>query len=153
MKKIETFETHSAKETQKAGQLLAKEIYSNKISDSALIFCLNGDLGGGKTTFLQGFAKGLGIKEKILSPTFVILKRFSLFNKHYKNFYHIDAYRIEDPKEMLLLGFKGILKDPKNIIAIEWAEKIKKILPKNCITLNFDVVKRDNRKISLKYYG
>jgi len=152
MKKQEIFITKNANQTKKTGELLAKEIILSSPGSKSVVITLNGYLGGGKTTFLQGFAKGLGIKEKILSPTFVILKRFKLpKNKNYYNFYHIDCYRVQGPKEMLLLGFKEILKDSKNIICIEWAERIKNILPKEAITLQFDVVEKDKRKITLKY--
>ncbi|MFH1582324.1 MAG: tRNA (adenosine(37)-N6)-threonylcarbamoyltransferase complex ATPase subunit type 1 TsaE [bacterium] len=153
MEKKKIFITKNANQTKKLGEFLAREIVLSKAEKKALVFSLNGCLGGGKTTFLQGFAKGLGIKEKILSPTFVILKRFKLVKeKNYNNFYHIDCYRIQGSKEMLLLEVKDILKDPKNIVAIEWAERIKNILPKEAIVLQFDFIKKDKRKITLKYH-
>ncbi|GAH10373.1 unnamed protein product [marine sediment metagenome] len=71
---------------------------------------------------MQGFSKGLGIKEKILSPTFVIMKKFQVPGKKIVHwFYHIDCYRIRKPKELSDLGFKEIISNPKNIVAIEWA--------------------------------
>jgi len=152
MEKKEIFITKNTNQTKKTGEFLAKEILLSGPRKEASTISLNGYLGGGKTTFLQGFAKGLGIKEKILSPTFVILKRFKLpKNKNYNNFYHIDCYRIQSPKEMLSLGLKDILKDSKNIVGVEWAERIKNILPKEAITLQFDVIEKDKRKITLKY--
>jgi tRNA threonylcarbamoyladenosine biosynthesis protein TsaE len=131
--------TNSAKETQELGAKLAKEILK-KPSKSALVIGLQGNLGGGKTTFLQGFAKGLGIKEKILSPTFVIQKRFG-------NFYHIDCYRINQPEEILELGWEKIISNPKNIIAVEWPEKIKKYLPKIVIYIGFEFIDENKRDI------
>jgi tRNA threonylcarbamoyladenosine biosynthesis protein TsaE len=151
MEKKETFETRSPKETQKAGELLAKEIISSPLSRSARVVCLNGDLGGGKTTFLQGFAKGLSVKEKILSPTFVILKRFGL-KGNYKNFYHMDCYRLQGVKDLSPLSFKSILKDSRNIIAIEWARNIKAALPKDSMVIEFDFLGKKERRITLKYY-
>jgi tRNA threonylcarbamoyladenosine biosynthesis protein TsaE len=151
MEKKEIFKTKGPKETQRAGELLAKEIILSPLSKSAKVVCLNGDLGGGKTTFLQGFAKGLCTKEKILSPTFVILKRFGLKGS-YKNFYHMDCYRLQGVKDLPLLGFKSILKDPRNIIAIEWAKNIKSALPKDSIVLEFDFLGKKERRITLKYY-
>jgi len=112
-------------------------------------------LGGGKTTFLQGFAKKLGIKEKILSPTFVIMRKFKIRENSCPNsckfvgFYHIDCYRIEKPKEILDLGFREIIQDPQNIMAIEWAEKIKKILPKNTLWINFKFISQAKREITV----
>ena len=137
--------TKSFKQTQKLGESLALQFCSGqakKIKDKkpAIVLGLQGDLGGGKTTFLQGFAKGLGIKEKILSPTFVIMKKFKISNLKFRYLYHFDCYRINRPKEILELGFKGIVSNPENIVAIEWAERIKKILPQSTIIIKFDFV-------------
>ncbi len=134
-------------QTKKLGEILAKEILRTKIKKTAFVIGLEGDLGGGKTTFLQGFAKGLGVKEKILSPTFVILKRLKVQDGRFKDFYHIDCYRIQKPKEILDLGFKEIISNPKNIVAIEWADRIGKILPKNSIILKFEFIGQNKRKI------
>ncbi len=116
----------------------------------ALVLGLEGDLGGGKTTFLQGFAKGLGIKEKITSPTFVIIKRFYVPYSIFHDFYHIDCYRIRKPKEIFNLGLKEIISNPRNIVAIEWADRIKKILPKNVLFLKFGFVGKTSRKIIIQ---
>lgn len=138
--------TKSAKETQRLGIELAQKILKLPLKKSAVILGLQGNLGGGKTTFLQGFAKGLGIKEKILSPTFVICKKFkipsvvksTLSRKfHDGHFFHFDCYRINKPEEILELGLKEIISDPKNIVAIEWPEKIKKVLPEDAIIVKF----------------
>ncbi|MDO8436481.1 MAG: tRNA (adenosine(37)-N6)-threonylcarbamoyltransferase complex ATPase subunit type 1 TsaE [bacterium] len=152
--------TNNILQTKKAGRDLAKKIIKNKPQKRAVVLGLKGDLGGGKTTFLQGFSKGLGIKEKILSPTFVILKKFKIQNprlcqgyggqEKFKYFYHIDCYRIQSPKEILDLGFSKILSEPKSIIAVEWAERIKKILPKNILWLEFDFINKNTRKITIK---
>jgi len=136
-----TYKTNSPAETKKLGQRLAKEILKTR-AEQAVVLALKGDLGSGKTTFLQGFAKGLGIKEKITSPTFVILKRFN-------DFYHFDCYRINEPEEILELGFKKIIANPENIIAIEWPERIKEILPKNIIKIKFEFISPVARKIKL----
>jgi tRNA threonylcarbamoyladenosine biosynthesis protein TsaE len=137
------YTTTSSEETQKIGQDLAKEILSLPKSKAAKILCLKGNLGGGKTTFLQGFANGLGIKEKIFSPTFVIMKR-------YDNFYHIDCYRINKPDDILELDFENIIKNSENIVAIEWPEKIKNVLPKDIIKINFKFIDENQREINLK---
>jgi tRNA threonylcarbamoyladenosine biosynthesis protein TsaE len=141
--------THSL-QTKKLGEKLAKEILKTKSKKKAVIVGLEGDLGSGKTTFLQGFAKGLGIKEKILSPTFIIMKKFKIKVSRFKNFYHIDCYRISKPKEILNLGFKKIISNPKNIIAIEWADQIKEILPKNTLILKFEFIEKIKRKIKYR---
>lgn len=143
--------TTAPRQTQKLGEILAKEALKTKLKKGALILGLEGDLGGGKTTFLQGFAKGLGTKEKILSPTFIILKRFKIKGLRFKCFYHIDCYRIEKPKEILDLGFKEVISNPKNIVTIEWAERIQKILPAGTIILKFELINQKTRKITVGF--
>jgi tRNA threonylcarbamoyladenosine biosynthesis protein TsaE len=142
--------TNSPSQTKKLGELLAKKILSMKPRKTAFVIGLEGDLGGGKTTFLQGFAKGLGIKQKILSPTFLIMRKFKIKNLKFKIFYHIDCYRIKKPKEILDLGFKEIIQNPQNIVAVEWADQIRKIMPKNTIILRFEFVNKKTRKIVVK---
>lgn len=149
------FSTNSSFRTKKLGEALAREILRTKIKKKkAFIIGLTGALGGGKTTFLQGFTKGLGIKEKILSPTFVIMKKFKIPNSQYQpqysNFYHIDCYRIKKSKEILDLELKEIIFHPQNLVAIEWAGRIKKIIPRNAIWVNFEFVAEKTRKITVK---
>lgn len=139
--------TNSPSQTRKIGKILAKEILETPLRKKAIVLGLGGDLGGGKTTFLQGFAKGLGIKEKILSPTFVIMKKFQILNSKFKNFYHFDCYRISKTKEILNLGFKEIIFNPQNIVAVEWANRIRKIMPKNTIWISFELINEKKRKI------
>jgi len=136
----------SKKQTQDFAKKIAKKIIAGKISR---IVALIGDLGAGKTAFAQGFARALGIREKILSPTFVILKKFESAKIKDKQFYHIDCYRIAKPKEILDLGFKKIVADPKNIVLVEWADKIKKIIPKNSLIIKFEHLRKNKRKITL----
>lgn len=148
---MSTHVTKNSTETQNVGKELAKKIIKNSLKKQAVVLALSGNLGAGKTTFLQGFAKGLGIKEKILSPTFVVQKRFTLKNKTFKNFYHIDCYRLKNEKDILHLGFAKMLENPENIIAIEWPGKIKKILPKKNISLKFKHIKEGQRELTLKF--
>jgi tRNA threonylcarbamoyladenosine biosynthesis protein TsaE len=145
-----TIESKSVSQTKKLGKILAEESLRT-FTSKALVFGLIGDLGGGKTTFLQGFAKGLGLREKILSPTFVIMRKFKIENSKskIKNFYHIDCYRIKNTKEMLNLGFKEMISDPQNLIVIEWADRIKRMLPPDALILKFDFVDQKTRKITV----
>ena len=151
--KPETLEiiTDSASETQKAGEILAQEITKSKLENKkALVIGLEGELGSGKTTFVQGLAKGLKIKERITSPTFVILKKFDLRPAtHFQNFYHIDCYRFTSADQLIDLGFREIMNQPENLIVIEWAERVKKILPKNSLWIAFKHLGQDKRRISL----
>lgn len=148
--KEKTFFSMSPLQTKKLGKRLAKEISKAPLAKGALTLGLIGDLGSGKTTFLKGFAQGLKVKSKILSPTFVIIKRFPLTRLPFANFYHIDCYRIQDPKELLALGLREIMDDPKNMVAVEWAEKIKKLLPPDVSILKFKLSGEQKRKITLK---
>ena len=137
------FISKSTEETQKIAKLLAEEILKAPLKKKARVLALTGNLGGGKTTFLQGFAQEMGIKEKINSPTFVIMKRF-------KNFYHFDCYRIQKQKDILDLGFEKIINNPKNIVAIEWADKIKKIIPKDTLWIKFEHLGGNKRRIMIE---
>lgn len=159
--------TKSFTQTQKLGEKLAKEILNSELGDSAVVLGLQGELGTGKTTFLQGFAKGLGIEEKILSPTFILMKKFKIPKKVYKTdyfsnrrsstikvitsqyFYHIDCYRLKNEEDLEVLGFEEIILNPQNIVAIEWPEKIKSFLPKNTILIKFEHSGGDERKIMI----
>ncbi len=135
------YTSHSAEETKKIAANLAKKIPQGVIA-------LNGNLGAGKTTFVQGFAKGLGIKEKIISPTFVLIRQHKIPNFK-KTLYHIDLYRIEDTEKFKQIGLEEILSNQNNIVLIEWAEKIKKFLPKSTIRINLENIDHDKRLITI----
>jgi tRNA threonylcarbamoyladenosine biosynthesis protein TsaE len=143
--------TNNYQETKIFAKKIAKNILKNNHQkEKATIIALEGDLGAGKTTFVQGFAEELKIKEKILSPTFLIIKRFNIKNEIFRNFFHIDCYRIKKTDEIISLDFKKIISNPKNIVLIEWANKIKKILPKGILKIKFDILNQNKRKISVE---
>ena len=129
--------TNSAKETKRLGYMMAKRFPKNKS-----VLALKGNLGSGKTTFLQGFAKGLGVKEKILSPTFVLFKHFKGKNR---DFYHFDCYRVKG-KDLNSLGFKDIISNPRNIVAVEWPRTK---LPK-AVVIEFQFLDKNKRRIIIK---
>jgi len=116
-----------------------------------LVVALHGDLGSGKTTFLQFFARSLGVKEKVLSPSFLIMKTFKLPKKVrcFKFLVHIDTYRIKKAKELLDLGLKNILNDKETIVAVEWPEKVSKYLPLNTRHIYFETISDKERKIRI----
>jgi tRNA threonylcarbamoyladenosine biosynthesis protein TsaE len=139
---MERFFTKNEKETQRLAQILAKEILKTpKQIKTAVVIGLEGNLGAGKTTFVQAFAKGMGIKKRLTSPTFVLMKK-------YNNLYHLDCYRIKDSQDILALDFTEIISNSQNIILIEWVEKIKRILPKNRIWIKFKVIGKKERLIT-----
>ena len=139
--------TNSVQETKKIGQIFGQEVLKNNLTNKAFIVGLKGDLGGGKTVFLQGFAKGLKIKERVLSPTFIISRKFLITKSKFINFYHIDCYRINNSSEILSLDFKKIISENQNIIALEWADKVRKFLPKNIVWLEFKYQGKNKREI------
>ncbi|MFA5086996.1 MAG: tRNA (adenosine(37)-N6)-threonylcarbamoyltransferase complex ATPase subunit type 1 TsaE [Candidatus Paceibacterota bacterium] len=132
--------------TQALGENLAEKAKPGRI---ARIFCLRGDLGAGKTTFLQGFGRGLKIKERIQSPTFIIMSRTPLKGQAFKDFFHFDCYRLDSPQEIIKLGFEEIISNPENIIAIEWPEKIEKFLPPKTTEIIFKILEENQRKITI----
>ncbi|MDP2951081.1 MAG: tRNA (adenosine(37)-N6)-threonylcarbamoyltransferase complex ATPase subunit type 1 TsaE, partial [bacterium] len=118
----------------KLGEKIAKELLKKGPNETATYICLEGNLGAGKTTFAKGFAQGLGIKDIITSPTFVILKKFKIPNYklstiYYQLFYHIDAYRLQNSEDAKVLGLPEIFSDPHSIVLIEWPNNLKDLLP------------------------
>lgn len=115
---MQIIKTNNEKETKDLAGKLAKNFMEGGI------IALQGELGAGKTTFAQGFAQGLGIKSKIISPTFLIIRQYPIPNQ--KNFfYHIDLYRLEKV-DIKSSGLDEIFSDPKNIVLIEWSERLRK---------------------------
>lgn len=135
--------THSAKQTAREGFKLGARI---KKSKKPIILALTGDLGSGKTTFTQGLARGLGIKDRLVSPTFILLRSYPVDSN--KTLHHLDLYRLEDPSEILILGISDLWRDPRNIIVIEWAEKISELLPQNTHWIKFSGISHDEREIN-----
>jgi len=139
--------TKSQQETSRIAKLLAQEIKRKPLTNKkALIIGLEGELGSGKTTFIKAVAKGLGIKRRLTSPSFVLMKK-------YRNFYHIDCYRIKNYKDILALDFQEIVSNPQNIILIEWAERIRKILPKDAIRIRFKILSERQRRVIISNYS
>jgi len=129
----------NAKETGRIASILATEVKNLESKKSAVVIALKGNLGAGKTTFVQGFARALGIKENVLSPTFVLLKTYKIKNvRNLKHLTHIDCYRVDSPKELEHIGFSKMLKDGDAVVLIEWAEKVKNVLPKDTLWIRFN---------------
>lgn len=135
-------ETFSAKETFELGYKLGTEAVSGEV------YCLDGDLGVGKTVFTQGFAKGLGIKEPINSPTFTIVQEY---NEGRLKLNHFDVYRIGDVSEMDEIGYEEYFYSD-GVCLIEWGHLIGEILPEDTkyITITKDLPKGfDYRRIEI----
>lgn len=145
---MKPYYAEAPKQTRELAEKVAQWTEEQKL-DSALVIALTGDLGSGKTTFVQNLAASLKVQEKVLSPTFVILKKFNLPQGKFTTFYHIDCYRLEQPEELLNLGFEEIVQDPENLVVIEWADKVKEILPEHYLEIHFEVEGKQKRKIKI----
>jgi tRNA threonylcarbamoyladenosine biosynthesis protein TsaE len=165
-----TFKSSSSEKTKEFGEALANRLSLIANRSTALVLALQGDLGAGKTTFTQGFFKGLGIKRRAVSPTFVIMRRykipangkwqmangkkrknvgkkpFAIRHSPFANVFHFDAYRLKKAEDLEALEFGSILSNPKNITLIEWPERIKEIFPKNTVWLKFQYGKKENER-------
>lgn len=141
--KSKTIKSGGVLQTQKLAVNLAKTLI---VGD---ILCLYGNLGSGKTTFVQALAKSLGINKRIISPTFIMIRQYKI-NRY--NFYHIDLYRTKTKEDLLSLGMDEILKDKNNIIAIEWAENLLDLLPQKRIDLKFEYIDDNSRRIKMEAY-
>lgn len=130
---MNSYESVSPEETYNIGKKLGEETEKGKI------YCLNGDLGVGKTVFTQGFAKGLGITEPINSPTFTIVQ---IYEEGRMPFYHFDVYRIGDISEMDEIGYEDYFYG-EGVCLIEWAELIEELLPEDVINIS---IKKDLEK-------
>lgn len=145
MGNTQTIITNNAKETQEVGERLATSI----VNDSSLprICCLYGELGAGKTVFTQGFAKGLGLLSRLVSPTFIIIRRYDLEN-YAQYFYHVDLYRLQKMEDIESLGLNEIFGDKDAIIVIEWADRLGIHLPKSRIDIHFKISSDGERVIT-----
>ena len=131
------YETNSEKETFELGKNLGEQAKAGQI------FCLNGDLGVGKTVFTQGFAKGLGIEENVNSPTFTIIQ---VYEEGRIPLYHFDVYRIGDPEEMYEIGYEEYFFG-EGVCLIEWSKLIDELIPEEAINIEID----KNREKGLDY--
>lgn len=151
------FVTKNAEETQKIAQDFARRFLVSLVQGDSLsrIIALRGELGSGKTTFVQGLAKGLGIAGRIMSPTFTIVRshRIRSHELGIKYFYHIDLYRVEGKDQVKNLGLEEIINSSDTIVAIEWAEKITDLLPKKRWDIAFEYVLESERRLTLNKLG
>lgn len=127
-----------------AGQIIKKA--SQPLNNQAVVLGLVGQLGAGKTTLVQYLAKELGVKQVVNSPTFVLLKEYSIKGQ-WQKLIHIDAYRLPSPQALIDIGLADYLIDPKNFIVIEWADKVKNILPPPTIWLELVLDKQKRQAI------
>lgn len=129
------FISKNINDTHKLAKKILNEIISKHDIDKALVVILKGELGAGKTEFVKGLKVSLGISNNILSPTFVLMRVYNIYNKDlkFKNLYHFDLYRLIERKlkegdiveALNTLNIYDILNNKENIVFIEWGENIK----------------------------
>jgi len=135
-----------------AKELVDKILYSpNGEAERATIVALSGELGAGKTALTQEIGKLLGIKEKMISPTFVIMKNYLLETRNckLKTLVHVDAYRLESSEELLGLGWQEIISDSENIIFIEWPEQVPECIPESAHRVELKHIDEETRSIQI----
>lgn len=133
------YQGNSLDETGKIAEQIA-----DRFKGSGGVIALIGELGAGKTTFVQFFAQALGIKDKVISPTFVLVRQHEFGHKRW--LYHIDLYRLEDMESIKMLGIDELI-DNQNIVLIEWAEKMADLLPKNSLLIKIKKLSENKREI------
>jgi len=141
MNKTETeLRSHSEEETRRLGEIIGKNLVQGDL------VALIGDLGSGKTCLTKGLAKSLGVSDQyeITSPTFTIVNEYP----GHLPLWHVDAYRLENSREMMDAGFEDFF-NGGGVVVIEWAEKIKDILPKDTLFVMFEYMDETTRIIRL----
>jgi tRNA threonylcarbamoyladenosine biosynthesis protein TsaE len=132
----------------------------NRNNTKAVVLALKGELGSGKTTFVQMLARELGIHDVLQSPTYVLMKIYQLPDglnrmgqpRRFKKLVHIDAYRLKNADEFAALKPEAFLHDPGVLVCIEWPERVEGALPKPDLILNFSSEKMEEgeRNIEIK---
>ncbi len=138
MKKI----TNSAKETKGLAQEMAQTIKPGQV------VALYGDLGAGKTTFIQGLALGLGIEQPITSPSFVIMNQYGIPKKKLK-LCHFDFYRYQEDSEQSPADILDYLNNKGYICLIEWADRVQGLIPENTINIHIKYLDENKREINI----
>ncbi|MBI5421123.1 MAG: tRNA (adenosine(37)-N6)-threonylcarbamoyltransferase complex ATPase subunit type 1 TsaE [Parcubacteria group bacterium] len=147
--KKSTIITQSDMETRSIAEEFARELCGE--TNACRVVSLEGELGAGKTTFMQGVGKGLGIRQQMTSPTFIIFRVFDLTKCVYKRLYHFDLYRLKSYEDLKTLEFEDIIADPKNLVIIEWGDMIREHLPKNYIQIKLEGLLKNVREITIMY--
>lgn len=115
----------------------------------ATVLTLSGTLGAGKTTFTQALARELGVAETVVSPTFVLMQRYTTKHSHFHTLVHIDAYRFEASTEADVLRLEDYLQDPHTLMVIEWPEHIADRIPTDALSARITITPEDGRSITI----
>ncbi len=137
---MKEYTSKSQAETEKIAKELVQKLQGGEV------LALVGNLGAGKTVFVKGLAKSLGIEDNITSPTFVLMKIYQTQHEKIKRLVHVDCYRLEKTEDLAEIGLADYLNDPENIVVIEWADRVVN-LPKNAININIDYIEGQTRRV------
>ena len=121
--------------------------------DAATVVTLSGDLGAGKTTFVQGVASALGVTGQVTSPTFTLMHIYELVRQRWQRLVHIDAYRLEDARALAPLGWGDILADAGALVLLEWPEQVAGAIPSGAVALRIEDAGGTARRIITSYGG
>jgi tRNA threonylcarbamoyladenosine biosynthesis protein TsaE len=135
-------ETHAPDETREVGGALAELLAPGDVVS------LTGDLGAGKTCFVQGAARALGVREPVVSPTFVLVREY----RGDVPIYHVDVYRLDRLQEVLDLGFEDLL-DPAGVMFIEWGDAIEALLPESFLEVRLTASEDELRRLRMTGRG
>ena len=137
--------TKNPEETAQVGEELARHLARR---GAPRVLCLYGELGSGKTTFTRGFARGLGITTRLLSPTFIIVRRYQMPKKE-NYLYHVDLYRLHSVSDMEGIGLPEIFADSVSYAVVEWSERLGE-LPKGRLDIRFMSLQDDTHVITIE---
>jgi len=140
---MKKYKTNSAAETKKLASAISGLLKGGEVLG------LVGDLGAGKTVFVQGLAEALGIKETVNSPTFVLMKAYQVSSQQttVSRLIHVDAYRLSDSQELKDIGLNEYLSQKDTVVILEWADKVKDILPQKSLMIKFEFGHNESQRI------
>jgi tRNA threonylcarbamoyladenosine biosynthesis protein TsaE len=135
--------SHSADQTRRLGSRLGE------LLDGGEVICLTGDLGTGKTCLVQGIGAGLGVVDRITSPTFTLINEY---RGGRLTLYHVDLYRIVDAKAALAFGLDDYLYG-EGVCAIEWAARVQEVWPEELLLISLRHIDETKRGVTLRAFG
>lgn len=118
-------------------------------TNAAAVITLSGELGSGKTTLTQEIARQLGVQDIIISPTFILMKRYQTSHPNLKTLIHIDAYRLTKSEELFKLGWQELLTDKSNLIIIEWPQQVPECIPPYAYRINLSHADEHTRSMEI----
>lgn len=135
---MKTITSYSLNQTESIAQKLAQRVKPGEV------ICISGELGAGKTSFTQALLKALGVKEKVVSPTYTIMHEYH--GQQIGSIYHVDLYRLNSTQEIETIGIRQLVQSRFGLLIIEWPEKIAQQLPKESIRIHIDILDESSRQ-------